>query len=251
MKLSSAKMVRRYLLILSANFVALPCLADGQIRIQVIDNESRRAVENARLTVTPRKGPAQEYTLEDNGQRLIEGLEAGLYEVNITRKGYFPFRLPSVRVIDNKTTPLKAELVEAKGVEEVLVLGVLSSQDMLSGVSSGEKDREALRSAAGGGADVLRSLDGLPGLFSDGGFSTYTVRGNSPRNNLILVDGIPFENVVHFRNAFGQDEELEGGGRYSVFAPNIISSAKFQPGGLGTRLWWASGFAVATGSGRR
>ncbi len=206
--------------------------ASGTIRINIIDDQSRRPIENASVSLIARDGTEVSYQANQAGALVIDNLDAGLYDIRLSHPGYLPQRLPSVRVIDEKTTPLKAELAVFKGnIEEMLVLGSKDRQNFLSAVSSGEKDREALRSAAGGGADVLRSLDGLPGLFSDGGFSTYNVRGNSPRSNLILVDGIPFANVVHFNDAFGSDEDLEGGGRYSVFAPNIINSAKFQPGG--------------------
>jgi hypothetical protein len=56
------------------------------------------------------------------------------------------------------------------------------------------------------------------------------VRGNGPRDNLILIDGIPFDKVSHFDEGLG-GEEVNGGGRYTIFAPNIIGSAKFSPGG--------------------
>ncbi|SMF52563.1 Outer membrane receptor proteins, mostly Fe transport [Alteromonadaceae bacterium Bs31] len=222
---------------------AAQIFASGNIRINIIDEQSRRAVESVSIILIPRNGTETSHSGDSTGSTLINDLEAGLYEIKISHPGYLPLRLPSVRVIDAKTTPVKAEITEVRGaMEEMLVVGSKDRQDFLTSVSSGEKDREALRSAAGGGADVLRSLDGLPGLFSDGATSNYTVRGNSPRNNLILVDGIPFANVVHFNDAFGEQEELEGGGRYSVFAPNIISSAKFQPGG------WEPAYGGLSGS---
>jgi hypothetical protein len=121
-------------------------------------------------------------------------------------------------------------------------VGKAVSGNPLNAAGSSFIDQEALNSAAGSGSDVLRSLDGLPGLFGDGEFSSFTVRGNGPRDNLILVDGIPFDKVVHFSDSFGEQEEIEGGGRYSVFAPNTIASAEFQPGG------WAPAYGGRAGS---
>jgi len=212
---------------------AVDVFASGTIRIDSIDDASRRPVEDVKVTVTARDGSKSEHSGEGDSETIVvEGLDAGLYEITIRHPNYYPLRLPSVRVIDAKTTPLEAELIELRTtVEETLVIGSKVSQNFLDPVSSSEKDREALRSSAGGGGDVLRSLDGLPGLFSDSAFSSYTVRGNGPRDNLILVDGIPFADVVHFSDALGEQEDLEGGGRYSVFAPNIIANAEFQPGG--------------------
>lgn len=129
----------------------------------------------------------------------------------------------------------------AQVTEEVIVTGTIIGADPLSSVGTSYIDREALRSAAGSGSDVMRSLDGLPGLFADGEYSSFTVRGNGPRDNLILVDGIPFDNVVHFSDSFGAQEDVEGGGRYSVFAPNVVAGAEFQPGGWGAAYSGRSG----------
>ena len=43
--------------------------------------------------------------------------------------------------------------------------------------------------------------------------------------------GIPFDKVVHFDESLGEQEEIDGGGRYSIFAPNVIGAARFSPGG--------------------
>jgi hypothetical protein len=90
-----------------------------------------------------------------------------------------------------------------------------------------------LRSAVGGGADPLLSLDGLPGLASTGEFASFSVRGRGPRDNLLMVDDFPFDKAVHFDATLGEDEDVGGGGRFSIFAPNVIGSAEFSPGGWG------------------
>src|SRR5690606_24899704 len=92
-------------------------------------------------------------------------------------------------------------------------------------------DRETLRSAVGGGADPLLSLDGLPGLASTGEFANFSVRGRGPRDNLIFVDDFPFDKAVHFDASLGEQEDVGGGGRFSIFAPNVIGGAEFSPGG--------------------
>jgi hypothetical protein len=78
---------------------------------------------------------------------------------------------------------------------------------------------------------TFRALDVLPGVVATGEFSNFSVRGNGPRDNLITVDGIPFDKVVHFDESLGEQEEIDGGGRYSIFAPNVIGAARFSPGG--------------------
>jgi hypothetical protein len=50
---------------------------------------------------------------------------------------------------------------------------------------------------------------------------------------LLFVDDFPFDKAVHFDATLGEDEDVGGGGRFSIFAPNVINSAEFSPGGWG------------------
>ncbi len=229
---------------LSLFLYAQASVADtGKLRLELVDAINQRSIAHGTITVTPRRGERQTLKADHKGIAALNHLPAGLYEVEVQHGGYQTLRLPRVRINDNKTTPITLSLVAIKSaVEETLVIGSAITGDRLQSAGTSQMDREALRSAAGSGSDVLRALDGLPGLFSDGEYSSYSVRGNGPRDNLILVDGIPFENVVHFSDSYGAQEEIEGGGRYSVFAPNVVSSAQFQPGG------WSSAYGGRAGS---
>ncbi len=215
----------------------------GKVRLTLVDAQTQRPVADAKVTVIPRDGAAQSVNAADDGRAESAGLPAGLYEIQVSGPGYQTARLPSVRIVEDKTTSLRVDLVlQRQNVEEVLVVGTAIGADPLSSVGTSLVDREALNSAAGSGGDVLRALDGLPGVFSDGEFSSFNVRGAGPRDNLILVDGIPFDKLVHFSESFGEPDEVDGGGRYSVFAPYVIGSAEFQPGG------WSSAYGGKAGS---
>jgi hypothetical protein len=48
--------------------------------------------------------------------------------------------------------------------------------------------------------------------------------------------------VVHFDQTVGEEEDVGGGGRYSIFAPNSIESAEFAPGG------WSAAYGGPAGS---
>ena len=221
---------------------AVPAVA-ADLLVEIQDQTTLRSLAKARVMVTDREGRQLEVQSSSEGRARFSDLPPGLYEVLITQPRYNSVRLPSVRVVEDKTTPINVALMAAaSGVEEVLILGSSSTGQWLSSAGATELDREALRSSAGSGGDVLRALDGLPGLFSDGEYSSFTVRGNGPRDNQILVDGVPFDSVVHFSDNFGELEDVEGGGRYSVFAPNTIGKADFQPGG------WSAAYGGRAGS---
>jgi hypothetical protein len=226
------RFTQKILPLILASYVSSAYADSGKVRLTAIDANTQRPIPNADITLIARDGTTTKGITNQQGLAQIEALNAGLYTLVIGHPDYQSVRLPRIRVLDDKTTPIDTKLgVVSTGVEEVLVLGKAVSGNPLNPAGTSFIDGEALNSAAGSGSDVLRSLDGLPGLFGDGEFSSFTVRGNGPRDNLILVDGIPFDNVVHFSESFGDQEEVEGGGRYSVFAPNTIASAEFQPGG--------------------
>lgn len=229
--------------VLAASLCGSGLVNAAELVLSIGDESTSRPLADTRITVIDREGKQIQVNGNEKGVARADSLAAGLYEVVIQRDGYTSIRLPSVRLIDDKTTPLTIPLTRASGeVEEVLVVGNSIGGRWLSSAGASLRDREALRSAAGSGSDVLRALDGLPGLFSDSQFSSYTVRGSGPRDNLILVDGVPFERVVHFSDSFGELSDAQEGGRYSVFAPNTVAQADFQPGG------WSSAYGGRAGS---
>ncbi len=215
----------------------------GALKVRVVDDSSGRPVDAVALSLVGRDGVRHEAQGTAAGEVSFQALTAGLYEMVAAHPDYLTLRLPSVRVVEDRTSVERIRMQRAANVfEEVVVTGEAVSGNALNAVGTGFLDREALRSSAGSGSDVLRALDGLPGLFGDGEYSSFTVRGNGPRDNLILVDGIPFDQVVHFSDSFGDTDDEEGGGRYSVFAPNVVAGAEFYPGG------WDAAYGGKAGS---
>ena len=75
-----------------------------------------------------------------------------------------------------------------------------------------------------GEADLLKTIQLLPGIKSGTeGTSGLYVRGGSPDQNLIMLDGVPIYNSSH---AFGL---------FSVFNPDAISGFSFYKGGIPAR----------------
>lgn len=217
---------------------------EGALTVDIVDAETQRIISGVTVNITSRKGDTFNTQSDNEGIASFADIKTGLYELSAEHPDYLPIRQPSIRIVKNKTTPLSIQMqIKRSGaMEEVVVTGTAVQGNLLSSVGTSYKDRESLRSAAGSGSDVMRALDSMPGLFSDGEFSSYSVRGASPRDNLVLVDGFPFEHVVHYSQSFGEREEVESGGRYSVFAPNLVAGAEFQPGG------WSSAYGGRAGS---
>ena len=223
-------------LTLSALLIGFPLFthaaeAPGALTVIVKDQNTDRPLSAVQVTITKRETSATRSVETDaQGRVVVEQLDPGLYSVNLTKDGFASSYEPSVRVITRKNIKIEFEL-RAQVIEEMVVLG--QEAEPIASVNGTYLDREALRSAVGGGADPLLSLDGLPGLASTGEFASFSVRGRGPRDNLLFVDDFPFDKAVHFDATLGEDEDVGGGGRFSIFAPNVISGAEFSPGGWG------------------
>ena len=213
------------------------------VEVRVIGAETRRALEDVSVTITARDGSTSTAATNDAGIARIAGLEPGLYALSATATGFVQALEPSIRVVARSTTPVRLELVPADDrIDEVVVVARAVQADIHGAASSSYLNREELRSAVGAGSDVMRALDGLPGLVSTGDFANFSVRGRGPRDNLIYVDGFPFDKVVHFDQTLGEEEDIGGGGRFSIFAPNSIRGAEFSPGG------WSAAYSGRSGS---
>ena len=211
---------------------AAPVVADtGAMSVEVFDAETRRPVENVIVSIESRDGDIQSRTAE-NGAAIIDNLPAGFFTVRVEAAGYVAAVEPAVRVLDRRTGEVRFELQPVSDtVDEIVVIARARKADSFGAVSNSFLSRDELRNAPGSGSDVMRALSGLPGLVSTGGFASFSVRGHGPKNNLIYVDGFPFQQVVHFEQTLGEEQEIVNGGRYSIFAPNAVSGAEFSPGG--------------------
>lgn len=202
--------------------------APGALTFVVRDQNTDRPLSAVQVTIEEREtNSTRSLETDAQGRIVVEQLDPGLYSVRVAKGGFNALFEPSVRVVTRKNIKLEFELGE-QALEEVSVLG--QQAEVLS-VNSTYLDREALRSAVGGGADPLLSLDGLPGLASASEFASFSVRGRGPRDNLLFVDEFPFDKAIHFDATLGEEEDVGGGGRFSIFAPNVISGAEFSPGG--------------------
>jgi len=220
-------------LALSVHLIGLPLVthaaeAPGALTFIVKDQNTDRPLSTVQITLEERETNSKRSVETDaQGRIVVDQLDPGLYSVRVAKGGFNSLYEPSIRVVTRKNVKIELELGE-QAFEEV---EVRAQQAETLAVNSTYLDREALRSAVGGGADPLLSLDGLPGLASASEFASFSVRGRGPRDNLLFVDDFPFDKAVHFDATLGEEEDVGGGGRFSIFAPNVISGAEFSPGG--------------------
>ena len=209
-----------------------PAVADvGAISVEVVDAVTRRPVDGVTITAESRDGDVRSATTS-NGRALLDSLEDGFFELRAESAGYVTAVEPAVRILEQRTGRLRFELQPVSdATDEIVVVARAREADPFGAVSDTFLSRDELRNAPGSGSDVMRALSGLPGVVSNGEFAAFSVRGHGPKRNLIYVDGFPFQQVVHFEQTLGEENEILNGGRYSIFAPNAVAGAEFSPGG--------------------
>lgn len=204
----------------------------GSIKGKVVDAATKQPLVGANIYLI---GTEYGASSNINGVYLIENVAEDIYKLRVDYIGYQGTVKTDVRVIRNKVTYLEElELVQSAVEGEAVIITESTSfgDDAQAPVSAFGYSREEIRRAPGASGDVLRAIETLPGVSSGGGeFSSFSVRGGSPKENIILVDNIPFDKVTHFSGGSSEEQEKQGG-RFSIFAPNLIEDAKFQAGGF-------------------
>jgi len=141
---------------------------------------------------------------------------------------YIGFQPEEFRLLLNKDITLDIKLGASVSLEVVEVIGEkLEKIEETSQMSRIEVPIEQIKKvpALMGEVDVLKTLQLLPGVQSGGeGQSGLYVRGGSPDQNLVLLDGVPIYNVSHLL------------GFFSVFNADAIKNVTLTKGGIPARF---------------
>ena len=160
-----------------------------------------------------------------DGYFVLSGIPSGMYEVNVTMIGYGVFK-EKVNLLNRESVRLEIRLTEEaiKGIE-VLVTAERQKFERSMESSQIALDLREINSApAFVEPDVFRTLQMLPGVQTTSDFSSALyVRGSTPDQNLIMLDGIAVYNPYHL------------GGIFSTFNTDAIKEADFHAGGFPAR----------------
>jgi hypothetical protein len=190
---------------------------DVDVRGLVTDSASGERVPFANVRII---GTTKGASTNANGFYLIPGVPYGTYEIAGSAVGFerqvqeLRVRGAEAIVVNFRLPPKPVEvsevLIEAGRREEASRFG--TSVQVLG-------PRDIQRVPVPVQDDVLRSLQIVPGIVSTADVSSkFYVRGGAGDQNLILLDGMKIYNPYH---AFGI---------YSIFDPDIISSAEVFTG---------------------
>ncbi|WP_177230295.1 TonB-dependent receptor [Chitinophaga sp. CF118] len=144
--------------------------------------------------------------------------------LQVTYIGYTPVRLPVTGISKKQVI---VPLQPLNSLQEVVVsesyLNHQATQMQMSRLNVSMADVKSMPRLLGE-ADLMRTLAAQPGVSGgmDGGGSL-NVRGGSPDQNLILLDGTPVFNASHLLGIF------------SVFNPDIVKNTDFYKGAFPAR----------------
>jgi len=150
-------------------------------------------------------------------------IPGGNAELNISTVGYTTARL-HLRLTGD--TAISVQLETANELKEVVVAGKKDAVQYRTLMSSIDLPVETIKSLPAflGEVDVMKAIQLLPGIQagSEGSSGIY-VRGGSPDQNLILLDGVPVYNSSHLF------------GFFSVFNADALKSVEVIKGGFPAR----------------
>ena len=161
------------------------------------------------------------------GAFLINKIPAGTYTVKISQLGYIDL-LDTVVISGNATITKRYSISpNSQTLDAVQIVGENTRKEQetrTSVISVTPKDMSKMP-AIGGQPDFAQYLQVLPGIISTGdqGGQLY-VRGGTPVQNMLLLDGVILFNPFHSIGIF------------SVFDMDIMSSADVYTGGFGAEF---------------
>lgn len=222
MKLPTRQSARPALLVLLLAAGALPAAAAGTGAVNgfVRDAASGEPLAYANVYLD---GTDYGTAANDRGYFYIGGIRPGRYELSASFVGFRAARRP-VEIQDGQTATVRLELQpDVLEVGEVKVTGDRARFEREVEVSATrlETRQMALMPRLGGEVDLFRTIQTLPGVITTSDFSNRLyIRGGSPDQNLILLDGISVYNPSHL---FGM---------FSPFIPEAVSDVTLLAGGF-------------------
>jgi hypothetical protein len=216
----------RYLLLLV--LAALPAAAqDATLRGFVRDAADGSVLQGVNVRLEPEAGGAPVGAATDrDGYFIVTRVEPGAYTLRVSYIGYAELRERVVFEPGDYVTREFEIALEAGELDDVLV-----EAEGEGAASMGAAGLTTVRGAdleriptPGLSADLVGYLQSMPGVVSTGdrGGQLF-VRGGTPSQNLVLIDGIPIFQPFHVI------------GFYSAFPAEILQSTDIYAGGFGAR----------------
>ena len=196
----------------------------GTIRGIVSNSENKLPIKDAIVEIIG----GEVSTTNSKGEFNFEGLELKTYQLKVSFIGFSTVIKTDIVVDASKPASVLIELNPTTlTIEEIEIISSYFQKDPSINISSQNLDFEEVRRAPGAVEDIGRMLQSSPGIsINNDQRNDLIVRGGSPSENLILIDGIEVPNFNHFGS------QGSTGGPVSLINLKFMESADIFIGGF-------------------
>ncbi|WP_049756633.1 TonB-dependent receptor [Chloroherpeton thalassium] len=201
---------------------------NGSIRGRVFDATNNETLGFASVGILKTEKGALS---DEDGNYKIEGLKHGLYNLQVSYVGYERKIIYEIRVFETKPTVVDFALKpNANEIDEVVVKPSLFEKSEETPLSSRSLGSMEIERAPGGGRDISRVVNVLPGVASPpaSNRNDLSIRGGSPSENRFYVDGFEVSTINHFTT------QGSSGGVWGVLDANMIRDMSLITGAFPT-----------------
>jgi len=170
---------------------------NGFIKGRVIDEETLSPVGGVAVELMNTK---KKTVTDIYGEFMFDSLRFDHYEIRIEAIGYEPIIKSDLLIYASKPLELVIK-ISPHGIitEQIDVEANFFQQSSDINISAINLDFEEIRRAPGATEDISRMLQTAPGVaIGNDQRNDLIIRGGSPSENLILIDGIEIPNINHF-----------------------------------------------------
>lgn len=204
-------------------------LGKGKIVGEVIDRNSKQPIIGAVIEIVN----AKIFTASDeNGIFVVQNLNPKTYNLKISAPYYQTIYRTDVNVSGTQSIKIVIELIlSSYETEEIVVSSERSfanAHDLKT--STNFLSAEEIRRSPGAAEDLNRMIQSLPGVTTaTDSRNDLIVRGGSPFENFIMVDGIEVPNINHFGT------QAASGGPIGMINVDFLNDVTFSAGGFAAK----------------
>ena len=203
--------------------------AEGMLKGVVLNRTTREPIPSANIVL---EGENRGAAADLEGHFEIPHLSPGTYHVRASAIGYEPHEISELLVLPGRDRMVEFLLQPSAVVGEEVTVTASKVKSVSSDLPTSARSLryEEVRRAPGATEDVQRMIQSLPGVAGESDQNNeIVVRGGSPFENLIVLDGIEVENLNHFGYPAGT------GGPISALNPEFLQEVTFASGGFSAR----------------
>lgn len=200
----------------------------GNITGIITDKETQKPLPEATVTLIE---TGYSIGSDANGKFEFTSVPYGTYQVRVSKLGYESIVKTDVVLLSSRPTNVIIELnITSITTETIDVEAKYFEKSSSENTSTFNLDFEEVRRAPGAVEDISRMLQILPGVApANDQRNDLIVRGGSPAENLVIIDGIEIPNINHYPT------QGSTSGPIGMINVKFVNDVNFTTGGFSAR----------------